>query len=80
MRYIENSDGELVLRYYQYNEQIVQVSYPVNDTCLPIMVISQDAMRAAKETVAWIERGFIAVYVLEALVGLAVYFKKVKRL
>lgn len=80
MRYIKNSDGELILRYYQYNEQIVHVRYPANDTCLPITVISQDAMRGARATIAWIERGFIAVYVLEALTGLAVYLKKVKRL
>lgn len=73
MREIKNSDGELILRYYQYNEQIVSVSYPLTDTCLPITVITQDAMRAAAQTMRMVSSIFIAVYVFEALAGLAVY-------
>lgn len=80
MEEIVNAEGETVLRYYRRNDNAVIVQYTASDTCLPITVITQDAMYSARRTVNKIHSGFIAAYILELLAGVTVYIIKSKRI
>lgn len=79
-REIVNGEGETVLVYYQYNEQALSVSYPVSDTCLPISVVTQDAMNEALATVHMIETIFIALYIAELVAAIVIYIIKSRRI
>lgn len=79
-REIVNGEGETILVYYQYNEQAISVSYPVSDTCLPISVVTQDAMNEALATVHMIETIFIALYIAELVAAIVIYIIKSRRI
>lgn len=79
-REIVNGEGETVLVYYQYNEQAISVSYTVSDTCLPISVVTQDAMNEAMATVHMIETIFAALYIAELVAAIVIYMIKSRRI
>lgn len=79
-REIVNGEGETVLVYYQYNEQAISVSYTVSDTCLPISVVTQDAMNEAMATVHMIETIFAALYIAELVAATVIYMIKSRRI
>lgn len=79
-RYIENIDGDVVCEYVQYNEQVVSISYTVSESCLPINVITQQAMRDASRVISVIHDCFIVIYILELGVAFAIYLRKKHRL
>lgn len=80
MQEIVNTEGETVLRYYRRNDNAVIIRYEASDTCLPITVITQDAINEAWATVHMIETIFIALYIAELVAAVAIYFIKSRRI
>lgn len=80
MQEIVNTEGETVLRYYRRNDNAVIIRYEASDTCLPITVITQDAINEAWATVHMIEMIFIALYIAELVAAAAIYFIKSRRI
>lgn len=80
MQEIVNTEGETVLRYYRRNDNAVIIRYEASDTCLPITVITQDAINEAWATVHMIETIFIALYIAELVAAIAVYIVKSRRI
>lgn len=80
MQEIVNTEGETVLRYYRRNDNAVIIRYEASDTCLPITVITQDAINEAWATVHMIETIFIALYIAELVAAAAIYFIKSRRI
>lgn len=80
MQEIVNTEGETVLRYYRRNDNAVIIRYEASDTCLPITVITQDAINEAWATVHMIETIFIALYIAELAAAIAVYIVKSRRI
>lgn len=80
MQEIVNTEGETVLRYYRRNDNAVIIRYEASDTCLPITVITQDAINEAWATVHMIETIFIALYIAELAAAVAIYFIKSRRI
>lgn len=77
---IKNIDGEVVCEYLKYNEQAVSFSYTVSKTCLPIRVITRQAMQDANRVISVIHDCFIVLYVLELAAAFAIYLRKKSRL
>lgn len=80
MQEIVNTEGETVLRYYRRNDNAVIVRYEASDTCLPITVITQDALNSAHKTVQMLYGVFAALYIAELVAAAAIYFIKSRRI
>ena len=79
-REIRDEDGKVLFAYQDRNGDVVRVHYSVeNGSALPITVYTRQDVRAAEEKVGYVNAAFIALYVLEAIVALAVYFIKRER-
>ena len=79
-REIKDEDGKVLFTYQDRNGDVVRVNYSVKDgSALPITVYTRQDVRAAEEKVGYVNAAFIALYVLEAIVALAVYLKKRER-
>lgn len=80
MQEIVNAEGETVLRYYRRNDNAVIIRYESSDTCLPITVITQDALNSAHRTVRKLDAVFAALYIAELAAAVAIYFIKSRRI
>lgn len=80
MQEIVNNQGETVLRYYRRNDNAAIIRYEVSDTCLPITVITQEALNSAHATVRVLDAVFAVVYVLELIAAVAIYIIKSRRI
>ena len=80
MQEIVNAEGETVLRYYRRNDNAVIIRYESSDTCLPITVITQDALNSAHRTVRKLEGVFAALYIAELIAAIAIYIIKSRRI
>lgn len=80
MQEIVNTEGETVLRYYRRNDNAVIIRYEASDTCLPITVITQDALNSAHKTVQMLYGVFAALYIAELVAAAAIYFIKSRRI
>lgn len=80
MQEIVNAEGETVLRYYRRNDNAVIVRYEASDTCLPITVITQDALNSAHRTVRKLDGVFAALYIAELIAAIAIYIIKSRRI
>lgn len=80
MQEIVNAEGETVLRYYRRNDNAVIIRYESSDTCLPITVITQDALNSAHRTVRKLDGVFAALYIAELIAAIAIYFIKSRRI
>lgn len=80
MQEIVNAEGETVLRYYRRNDNAVIIRYESSDTCLPITVITQDALNSAHRTVRKLDGVFAALYIAELIAAIAIYIIKSRRI
>lgn len=80
MQEIVNAEGETVLRYYRRNDNAVIVRYEASDTCLPITVITQDALNSAHRTVRKLDNVFAALYIAELIAAIVIYIIKSRRI
>lgn len=80
MQEIVNDKGEVVLSYYRRNDNAVIIRYSSSDTCLPITVITQDALNSAHRTVRKLDAVFAALYLAELAAAIAVYIVKSRRI
>lgn len=80
MQEIVNAEGETVLRYYRRNDNAVIIRYESSDTCLPITVITQDALNSAHRTVRKLDGVFAALYIAELIAAIVIYFIKSRRI
>ncbi len=79
-REILDKDGKVLFTYSDRNHDVVRVRYRVkNGSALPITVYTHQDLRAAQEKVGYVNAAFIALYILETLVALAVYLTKRER-
>lgn len=80
MQEIVNAEGETVLRYYRRNDNAVIIRYESSDTCLPITVITQDALNSAHRTVRKLDGVFAALYIAELIAAIVIYIIKSRRI
>lgn len=80
MQEIVNAEGETVLRYYRRNDNAVIIRYESSDTCLPITVITQDALNSAHRTVRKLDNVFAALYIAELIAAIVIYIIKSRRI
>lgn len=80
MEEIVNAEGETVLRYYRRNDNVSIVRYEESDTCLPITVITLDAMNVAHRTVRKLDNVFAALYIAELIAAIVIYIIKSRRI
>ena len=79
-REIKDEDGKVLFTYQDRNGDVVRVNYSVKDgSALPITVYTRQDVWAAQEKVDYINAAFIALYILGALIALAVYWFKRSR-
>ena len=79
-REIKDEDGKVLFAYQDRNGDVVRVNYSVKDgSALPITVYTRQDVWAAQEKVDYINAAFIALYILDALIALAVYWFKRSR-
>ncbi len=79
-REIKDEDGKVLFTYQDRNGDVVRVNYSVKDgSALPITVYTRQDVWAAQEKVDYINAAFIALYILDALIALAVYWFKRSR-
>ena len=76
-RTLEDINGNVVCEYIKRNESIVSMRYsPKDGTVLPITVSTYQQLKEAEETAAVRHVIFAAIYVLEVLLTLLIYFRK----
>ena len=80
MQEIVNDKGEVVLSYYRRNDNAVIIRYEASDTCLPITVITQDALNGAHATVDILDKVFAALYIAELVAATVIYMIKSRRI
>lgn len=80
MQEIVNAEGETVLWYYRRNDNAVIIRYSSSDTCLPITVITQDALNGAHATVDILDKVFAALYIAELVAAIVIYIIKSRRI
>lgn len=80
MQEIVNDKGEVVLSYYRRNDNAVIIRYEASDTCLPITVITQDALNGAHATVDILDKVFAALYIAELVAATVIYIIKSRRI
>ncbi len=80
MQEIVNTEGETVLRYYRRNDNAVIIRYEASDSCLPITVITQDALNGAHATVDILDKVFAALYIAELVAAIVIYMIKSRRI
>ncbi len=79
-REIRDEDGKVLFTYQDRNGDVVRVNYSVeNGSALPITIYTRQDVRAAQEKVGYVNAAFIALYLLESLAAVAVYFIKRER-
>ena len=76
-RRLEDKNGNVVCEYMARNESVVSLQYtPKDGTILPITVYTEDDLEEARQTAAVRHVIFGAVYCIEILALVLVYFKK----
>ncbi len=76
-RTLEDKNGNVVCEYTDRNQSVVSIRYtPREGTVLPITVCTYDDLEKAKETVQSRTGIFLALYWVEVIAALAVYFIK----
>lgn len=80
MQEIVNDKGEVVLSYYRRNDNAVIIRYEASDSCLPITVITQDALNGAHATVDILDKVFAALYIAELVAAIVIYIIKSRRI
>ena len=76
-RRLTDINGNVVCEYIDRNESVVSLRYsPKDGTVLPITVCTDDDLRQARETVSVRHMIFAAVYFVEVIAVLFVYFRK----
>lgn len=80
MQEIVNDKGEVVLSYYRRNDNAVIIRYEASDSCLPITVITRDALNGAHATVDILDKVFAALYIAELVAATVIYMIKSRRI
>ena len=76
-RRLEDKNGNVVCEYIDRNENVVSLRYtPKDGTILPITVCTEDDLQEARQTAAVRHVIFGAVYCIECLAVVLIYFKK----
>ena len=76
-RRLEDKNGNVVCKYIDRNENVVSLRYtPKDGTILPITVCTEDDLQEARQTAAVRHVIFGAVYCIECLAVVLIYFKK----
>jgi len=76
-RHLRDASGKVVCEYVSRNNSVVSMRYsPGDGTVLPITVLTQDAIRQARQTAADRHIVFAALYFLEILAVIGIYFRK----
>lgn len=79
-RTLEDRNGVVVCEYTEWNEQVVSMRYsPKDGTVLPITVLTQADVDAARKVIAWRNVLFCVAYAAEVLGVLGWYFIRRKR-
>ena len=74
---LEDINGNIVCTYISRNESVTSISYsPKDGTVLPIRVITTGDYRAAAQMYNFITAAYCALYPIELLIVLLIYFKK----
>lgn len=80
MREVRNRQGELLLRYYDYSNTLVQVRFSDADDCLPISVITMEEMNRGRQIWNTVNHCFFLSYMVEAAAGGLIYIGRWKRI
>lgn len=76
-RRLEDKNGNVVCEYIDRNENVISLRYtPKDGTILPITVCTEDDLQEARQTAAVRHVIFGAVYCIECLAVVLIYFKK----
>jgi len=76
-RRLEDKNDNVVCEYIDRNENVVSLRYtPKDGTILPITVCTEDDLQEARQTAAVRHVIFGAVYCIECLAVVLIYFKK----
>lgn len=76
-RRLEDKNGNVVCEYIDRNENVISLRYTTKDgTILPITVCTEDDLQEARQTAAVRHVIFGAVYCIECLAVVLIYFKK----
>lgn len=76
-RRLEDKNGNVVCEYIDRNENVISLRYtPTDGTILPITVCTEDDLQEARQTAAVRHVIFGAVYCIECLAVVLIYFKK----
>lgn len=77
---VYNKDGEVILSYQLYNDNVGYITYSSTDDCLPILVQTTQQRIASNDMFDRIMLCWIPVYPLELILFLLQYRKKAKTL
>lgn len=76
-RRLEDMNGNVVCEYVDRNQSVVSIRYtPKDGTILPITVYTKEDLQEARRTANVRHGVFVAVYCIECIAILVVYFKK----